>query len=98
MRSFRPRCDGGASSAAFAIALPPALSGSHTIAQDLCGLTDACDTPFLEKTKQPQAIGSGLVTRSLLRDLQLRDIFLDQQSISGDHYSAPRLKHITSAE
>jgi hypothetical protein len=30
--------------------------------------------------------------------LQLRDIFLDQQRISGDHYSAPRLKHITSAE
>src|SRR3954469_16398336 len=62
MRSFAPRRCGGASSAAFTIALPPTLSSSHTIAQHLRRLTDACDTLFLEKTKQSQAIGSGLVT------------------------------------
>src|SRR5690349_3327095 len=38
--------------AAFAIASPPALNGSHAIAQDLRGLADPCDTLFLEKTKQ----------------------------------------------
>src|SRR3954469_21489618 len=61
-RSGAPRRCGGASSAAFTIALPPTLSSSHTIAQHLRRLTDACDTLFLEKTKQSQAIGSGLVT------------------------------------
>src|SRR3954469_10137027 len=55
--------------AAFAIALPPALSGSHTIAQDLCGLTDAHDAPLLEKPKHPDPIGSALIPSRLLRGL-----------------------------
>jgi hypothetical protein len=36
---------------ALAIALPPALEGSHTIAQKIRGLADAGDPPFLEKPK-----------------------------------------------
>src|SRR3954453_12289457 len=53
----------------FAIALPPALNGSHTIAQDLRGLTDARDPPLLEKPKHPDPIGSGLVPSRPLRGL-----------------------------
>src|SRR3954470_1740833 len=75
--------------AAFAIALPPTLNSSHTIAQHLRRLADARDTLFLEKPKQPQAIGSGLVTSRFLRGLQLRNIFLDQQRISSVHTQPP---------
>src|SRR3954452_4151396 len=75
--------------AAFAIALPPTLNSSHTIAQHLRCLTDAGDPLFLKKTKQPQAIGSGLVTSRFLRGLQLRNIFLDQQRISSVHTQPP---------
>src|SRR3954466_8144448 len=75
--------------AAFAIALPPTLSRSHTIAQHLRRLADARDTLFLEKPKQPQAIGSGLVTSRFLRSLQPGDIFLDQQRVSDVHTQPP---------
>src|SRR3954454_8598391 len=71
--------------AASAVALPPALNSSHTIAQHLRCLTDPGDPLFLKKTKQPQAIGSGLVTSCFLGGLQLRNIFLDQQRISSVH-------------
>src|ERR687897_3273919 len=53
--------------AAFAIALPPALNGSYTIAQDLRGVTDARDPPLLEKPKHPDPIGPGLVPSRPLR-------------------------------
>src|SRR6185295_8289564 len=75
--------------AASAVALPPALNSSHTIAQHLRCLTDPGDPLFLKKTKQPQAIGSGLVTCRFLRGLQLRNIFLDQQRISSVHTQPP---------
>src|SRR3954470_5550548 len=75
--------------AAFAIALPPTLSRSHTIAQHLRRLADARDTLFLEKPKQPQAIGSGFVTSRFLRSLQPGDIFLDQQRVSDVHTQPP---------
>src|SRR3954453_23099795 len=75
--------------AAFAIALPPALNSSHTIAQHLRCLTAPGTPLFLEKTKQPQAIGSGLVTSRFLRGLQLRNIFLDQQRVSDGHTQPP---------
>jgi hypothetical protein len=42
------------------IALPPTLSGPHTIAHDLDGLADARDPPLLEETKQSHTIGRGL--------------------------------------
>ena len=41
-------------------ALPPTLSGPHTIAHDLDGLADARDPPLLEETKQSHTIGRGL--------------------------------------
>src|SRR4051812_41763225 len=75
--------------AASAVALPPALNSSHTIAQHLRCLTDPGDPLFLKKTKQPQAIGSGFVTSRFLRGLQLRNIFLDQQRISSVHTQPP---------
>src|SRR4051794_20384006 len=75
--------------AASAVALPPALNSSHTIAQHLRCLTDPGDPLFLKKTKQSQAIGSGLVTSRFLRGLQLRNIFLDQQRISSVHTQPP---------
>src|SRR3954464_2644410 len=75
--------------AAFAIALPPTLNSSHTIAQHLRRLAAARDTLFLEKPKQPQAIGSGLVTGRFLRSLQPGDIFLDQQRVSDVHTQPP---------
>src|SRR3954469_5197220 len=75
--------------AARAVALPPALNSSHTIAQHLRCLTDTGDPLFLKKTKQSQAIGSGLVTSRFLRGLQLRNIFLDQQRISSVHTQPP---------
>src|SRR5690349_2646761 len=88
-RSGAPRRCGGASSAASAVALPPALNSSHTIAQHLRCLTDPGDPLFLKKTKQSQAIGSGLVTSRFLCSLQLRNIFLDQQRISSVHTQPP---------
>src|SRR3954469_20285884 len=71
--------------AAFAIALPPALNGSHMIAQHLRRLADARDTPLLKKPKHSYPIGSDLVPSRLLRRLQLRDIFRDQQRVSDVH-------------
>src|SRR3954451_6366085 len=75
--------------AASAVALPPALNSSHTIAQRLRCLTDTGDPLFLKKTKQSQAIGCGLFTSRFLRGLQLRNIFLDQQRISSVHTQPP---------
>src|SRR3954464_10130266 len=71
--------------AAFAIALPPALNGSHMIAQHLRRLADARDTPLLKKPKHSYPIGSDLGRSLLLRRLQLRDIFRDQQRVSDVH-------------
>src|SRR4051794_15406396 len=77
--------------AASAVALPPALNSSHTIAQHLRCLTDPGDPLFLKKPKQSQAIGSGLVTSRFLRSLQPAYIFLDQQRVS-DVYTQPPLQ------
>ena len=84
--------------AARAVALPLALNGSHTVAQHLRCLTDPGDPLFLEKTKQPQAIGSGLVTSRFLRGLQHAQYLPGSTAGKRWSYSASRPEHITHSD
>src|SRR3954454_25381701 len=75
---------------ALAVAPPPALGGARAVAQGCRGLDNAGRALLLDKPKQPHPVGSALVPGRLLRRLQLGDVLLDQQRVSGAHGSASR--------